>query len=79
MDELKQVVRRLVDVIEQLEPQLIGYGFYFDGGLPDRHDGREVGTLTGHTWGLLMAISGYVHMAIDMWRRPRAAVGDPDV
>jgi hypothetical protein len=29
-DELKQGVRRLVDVIDQLEPQLIGYGFYFD-------------------------------------------------
>lgn len=30
MDELKEGVRRLVDVIEQLEPQLIGYGFHFD-------------------------------------------------
>jgi hypothetical protein len=30
IDELKEGVRRLVDVIEQLEPQLIGYGFHFD-------------------------------------------------
>jgi hypothetical protein len=30
MDELKEGVRRLVEVIEQLEPQLIGYGFHFD-------------------------------------------------
>lgn len=30
IDELKDGVRRLVDVIEQLEPQLIGYGFHFD-------------------------------------------------
>jgi hypothetical protein len=30
IDELKEGVRRLVDVIEQLEPQLIGYGFQFD-------------------------------------------------
>lgn len=28
--ELKERVRRMVDVIEQLEPQLIGYGFHFD-------------------------------------------------
>lgn len=30
MAELKVGVRRLVEVIEQLEPQLIGYGFHFD-------------------------------------------------
>jgi len=30
VDELKSGVRHLVDVIEQLEPQLISYGFHFD-------------------------------------------------
>jgi hypothetical protein len=30
IDELKEGVRSLVDVIEQLEPELIGYGFHFD-------------------------------------------------
>jgi hypothetical protein len=29
-DELKAGIRRLVDVIESLEPQLISYGFYLD-------------------------------------------------
>lgn len=32
MDELKEGVRRLVDVINELEPQLIAYGFHFDDG-----------------------------------------------
>lgn len=32
MGQLKEGVRRLVDVIEQLEPQPIGYGFHFDEG-----------------------------------------------
>lgn len=30
IDELKEGVRRLVDVIEKLEPQMISYGFHFD-------------------------------------------------
>lgn len=30
VDDLKEGVRRLVDVIEELEPQLIAYGFHFD-------------------------------------------------
>jgi len=30
IDELKEGVSRLVDVIENLEPQLIAYGFHFD-------------------------------------------------
>jgi hypothetical protein len=32
LDELKDGIRRLVDVIEQLEPQLIAYGFHLDEG-----------------------------------------------
>jgi hypothetical protein len=30
IDELKHGVRRLVEVLEKLEPQLIAYGFHFD-------------------------------------------------
>jgi hypothetical protein len=30
VDELMEGVRRVLDVIEQLEPRLISYGFYFD-------------------------------------------------
>ena len=30
IDELKEGVRHLADVIDQLEPQLISYGFHFD-------------------------------------------------
>ena len=30
IDELKACVRRLVDLIDAREPQLIAYGFYFD-------------------------------------------------
>ena len=37
---------------------------------PDRHDGREVETLTGHTWGLFVATTGDFHMATDnVWWR----------
>jgi len=32
----------------------------------DRHDGREAGTFTGHTWGLLVATNGDFHMATDI-------------